>query len=124
MSQIDLEIKQGATFRASIYYKDSSGAVINLTGKTARMQIRAGYDSSTELYADLTSVSPYTAYGDISITPNDGGIHLHIPDEVTSSFTWKVGQYDLFILDEDQPSGDAEIVSSGKITCKKSVIVI
>jgi hypothetical protein len=123
MSQIDLEIKQGATFRASIYYKDSSGP-INLVGKTARMQIRAGYDSSTQLYADLTSVPPYTIYGDISITPIDGGIHLHIPDEVTSSFTWKIGQYDLFVLDENQPSGDVELVSSGKVTLIKSVLAI
>lgn len=123
MTEINLEIKQGATFRVSIYYKDSNNAVINLTGKSARMQIRAGY-SGTDLYADLTSALPYTADGDISITPNDGGIHIHIPDEVTSTFTWKIGQYDLFIIDDDAPSGDVELVSSGKVTCFKSVTVI
>lgn len=123
MTKIDLVIKKGATFRASIYYKDINGAVINLANKTAKMQIRSGFGTDSDLFADLVSTEPFTSNGDITITANDGGIHLHIPDEVTSTFNYSFGWYDLYVYDTNQPTGDVESVSSGKITFENSTIL-
>ena len=36
----DITIEQGATFRLSLVWKDSSNVPVNLTGYTARMQVR------------------------------------------------------------------------------------
>jgi hypothetical protein len=124
MANIDLEINQGATFRASIYYKNTDGTPVPLTGYSAFLQARAGNDNTSELFFELTSTLPYTSYGDITITPLDGGIHLHIPDEVTKEMLWTVGNYDLFVIAPAAPSGDAEKVTQGKITLNKSVTII
>jgi hypothetical protein len=66
----DLEIKQGATLSLTATWKDSTGAAINLTGYTARLQVRAAYDSSATILS-LTSSSGITlggAAGTIAIT--------------------------------------------------------
>ena len=47
----DLEIKQGATLSLNITWKDSNGALINLTGYSARMQARATYESTTAIFS-------------------------------------------------------------------------
>jgi len=45
---------QGATFGLSMTYKDANGTVINLTGYTARMQVRSKANASTTIVS-LTS---------------------------------------------------------------------
>jgi hypothetical protein len=66
----DLEIKQGATLSLTATWKDSAGAAINLTGYTARMQVRSAYDATSTILS-LTSSSGITlggAAGTIAIT--------------------------------------------------------
>jgi hypothetical protein len=58
----NINIEQGATFTRTITWKDSAGAAINLTGYTARMQIRERVESSTALVS-LTSSSGITLGG-------------------------------------------------------------
>lgn len=41
----DITVEQGATFTLSATWKDSTGALVNLTGYSARMQIRETYES-------------------------------------------------------------------------------
>lgn len=43
-AKIDFEAKQGATFRRLMTYRDSSNALVDLTGYTARMQVRSSYE--------------------------------------------------------------------------------
>ena len=124
MTNINLEINQGATFRASIYYKNNNSTAVNLAGYSAYLQIRAGYGATSDLYVSLTSVPPYTEQGDITITSLDGGIHIHIPAEVTSTFQFNVAQYDLVVVADDQPLGDVERVASGRILVNKAVTII
>jgi len=50
----DITIEQGATFSLSATWKDSTGSAVNLTGYTARMQVRHFKDSTTTL-ANLTT---------------------------------------------------------------------
>jgi hypothetical protein len=69
-NRYDLEIKQGATLSLTATWKDSTEAVINLTGYTARMQVRSAYDATSTILS-LTSSSGITlggAAGTIAIT--------------------------------------------------------
>jgi hypothetical protein len=69
-NRYDLEIQQGATLSLTATWKDSAGAAINLTGYTARMQVRSAYDATSTILS-LTSSSGITlggAAGTIAIT--------------------------------------------------------
>lgn len=55
----DLRIYQGDTFVLSLTWKDSTGAVIDLTAYTARMHIRKKIASTTTLL-ELTEASEIT----------------------------------------------------------------
>lgn len=57
----DFICDQGATFRRIITWQDSTGLPVNLTGYTARMQVRATIDSGSTL---------------LSLTTENGGIDL------------------------------------------------
>jgi hypothetical protein len=58
----NINIEQGATFTRTITWKDSANVAINLTGYTARMQIRERVESSTALVS-LTHSSGITLGG-------------------------------------------------------------
>jgi hypothetical protein len=45
-ARYDLKVNQGETFTRSFTYKNPDGSLINLTGYTARMQVRTNYDAS------------------------------------------------------------------------------
>jgi len=65
-----LTINQGATWPFKAIWKDNLGNLINLTGYTARLQVRATYDSSSTILS-LTSAAGITlggAAGTIAIT--------------------------------------------------------
>lgn len=52
----DIHIDQGANWSLSLTWKDDTGTPVNLTGYTARMQIRKAYSDST-VKLSLTSSS-------------------------------------------------------------------
>lgn len=72
MSAIDnkhnIEMWQGATFGMTITVKQANNAVQNLTGYTARMQIRTAYD------AGAITESLTTSNGEITIVPAEGNL--------------------------------------------------
>jgi len=82
-------IEQGTTLTKTLIWKDSTGAAINLTGYTARMQVRQSVTSSVVLL-ELT-----TTAGTITITPLTGTIVLSFPAATTAAITWRHGKYDL-----------------------------
>lgn len=71
-NKYNLKVFQGSTFGLTITVKDSSDIVSNLTGYSARMQIREGYDSTTATET-LT-----TANGEISIVGAEGNVILEL----------------------------------------------
>lgn len=91
-AKIDLTIEQGATFRKTFRWRDSTNTPIDLTGYTARMQIREEYDSSNYII-ELT-----TANGGIAITEAEGVVDLFISDSNTAAITNKRGVYDLELI--------------------------
>lgn len=88
-----LVVDQGATLRESFTYKDSAGAIVNLTGYTARSQIRASYSAAS------TILSATTAAGTLTITANSGLIAFAVPAATTANLTPGNYVWDLEIVD-------------------------
>lgn len=102
----DMEVDQGTTFRKTITWKDSSSTPVNLTGYTARMQVRASFTSSGTV-ASLT-----TSNGGITLGGAAGTVALYISATDTAAFSTAspsqfadafVGVYDLELV---SASGD------------------
>ena len=85
-------IEQGATLNKAFVWKDSASTPINLTGYTARMQLRPSVSSDT-VYLDMT-----TSNGQIVLTPSTGGIQLLLSATVTGAIEWQKAKYDLELM--------------------------
>ena len=85
----DLLIEQGATFDLSIVWKDNEDNPIDISGYSARMQIRKTYDSDPVI--SLTSDSD----GGIVLGGVDGTINIAIDAEATEGIEIRRGRYDL-----------------------------
>ena len=88
----DFVIEQGATLSKTFVWKDSTGTIINLSGYTARMQIRQTVSASTILL-DLSTLN-----GRIIITALTGQIRLLVAAADTGAITWQRGKYDLELV--------------------------
>ena len=99
-AQYDILIEQGATFQKLLTWKDESGAAIDLTDYTARMQVRLKKDSTSAL------LSATTENGYITLGGTAGTIDIEIPATVTADLSFTRAVYDL------------ELVSSGGIVTR------
>lgn len=97
-------IHKGATYRLTLEWRDDSGAPVDLTGCTARLQARQTYDA-TAVLLDLSTTS-----GGITLGGVTGKIDLLVTDEVTSALSGGGGKYDLEIY---HPSGDTTCLIRG-----------
>ena len=104
-------IKQGATFRKPFQW-NAGGSPVDMTGWTARMQIRPEVDSEIVI-ADLT-----TENGGITIEPLEGKINLYLSDVETSAFGFESAVYDIELVDQ---SGDVHRDIEGKIKLSPEV---
>ncbi len=86
---LHLTIEQGATFNPVMTWKDQAGNPIDLTGYTARMQIRATVDDSTVIH-ELSTTNGELVLGGVA-----GTITFGIPATTTASFTFQEAVYDL-----------------------------
>ncbi len=105
-------IDQGAQYITTIVYEDSNGNPVDLTGYTARMQLRE--QSSSPNPADLTLTSPS---GGIVITPLTGTLVITISTAQTSALTARFYVYDL----ELTLSGEVSRLIQGQITVSAQV---
>jgi hypothetical protein len=87
----DILIEQGATYSQVITYKEA-GVAVNLTGYTARMQVRSTLESAT------TVVELTTANGRIALGGTAGTITLTIASTDTAALTSGRGVYDLELV--------------------------
>ena len=105
-------IEQGATFSKVLTLKDSSDAVVDLTGyASAEMDLRRNADSSEVL--TLT-----TGNSRISLGGNAGTVTLTISATDTASMTVDDGVYDLEIVSN---SGVVDRVLQGKFIINPEV---
>jgi len=75
---------QGATFARSLVYKDSTGTPVNLTGYTAKMQVRP-IPGSTDLVLELS-----TSNGRITLGGSAGTVTLSVP---AANMNFSAGEY-------------------------------
>lgn len=87
----DIYIERGATFRSTITWKDSTGALVNLTGYTARMQVRQKLASTTALISLVDGAG-------ITLGGAAGTIVIEITDTVTTALDIRQGVYDLELV--------------------------
>lgn len=104
-------IEQGATWSRDLTIKNPDGTPMNLTGFSARMQVRKDVDANTTL------VELSTTNGLITVTPLLGKLTLTLDAASTGSLT-KGGVYDLEII-----SGGGEVtrIIEGQVVLKKNV---
>lgn len=88
----DFYIEQGATFNQTFIWKDSTGALVNLTGYTARMQVRQTVANDTVL------LSLTTENGRISLGGSAGTIALTLDAATSAGITFARGVYDLELV--------------------------
>lgn len=90
------KIDKGATWKQELEWQDENGVAIDLTGYTAKMQLRKNYDS--DVIHELT-----TENGGITIaTPTFGIINLLIEVSVSKDFTNTKVLYDLELYKNDE----------------------
>jgi hypothetical protein len=111
-AQYDFQIEQGATLRKPIVWKDGTGVVVNLTGYTAKMQVRRSV-ASEEVLLELS-----TDNGRIGITPLDGQVELIFSAATTESIDWRRGKYDLELTDAD---GTVTRLIEGEISISREI---
>ena len=90
----NIKIEKGATFQMNLTWKDGEGVPVNLTGYTARMQVRKNVNATDTLLNMTTengSIALGGALGTISITGSATNTSA-IPDTI------KTGVYDLELV--------------------------
>ena len=87
----DIVIEQGATYSQSITYTNN-GTAVNLTGYSARMQVRPTMEAATFLI-ELTNANGRIALGGVA-----GTIVLSIAAADTTAITAGRGVYDLELV--------------------------
>lgn len=108
----DFTIEQGVTTAKSFVWKDSAGDVIDLTGYTARMQIRASLDATSTL------LSATNANGQLVITAAQGKVTLTLTATETAALSFSTGVYDLELVSS---GGVVTRLVEGTITLSKEV---
>lgn len=89
--KVAVKIKKGTTYEHVFTYVNSAGVAVNVTGYTARMQIRETVDAVAYIYQALSG-------GDITVGGADGKITLSIPATTTAAWTFASGVYDVEII--------------------------
>lgn len=111
--KLDLLIEQGATFKHALVVKQGTSATpADLTGFTARMQIRTDVDAASPII-ELT-----TENGRITITPLDGRIDLLIDADDTAAMSFDGGVHDLELV---SAGGEVTRLVQGKVKLSREV---
>lgn len=112
-AKLKLSIDQGATFTKTVTWKTGKPAVpVDLTGCTARMQIREKIEST----AVLLELS--TTDGRITLGGTAGTVNLRVEAVDTAAITWRSGVYDLEIEFTD---GTVRRLFSGPVSVSPEV---
>lgn len=93
--QKNWEVDQNATFTFVIEYKDSNGSPINLTGASAKLQVRDTKGGS-KLAFTLTSPA-----GGITIDAPNGKLTVRMTPTQTNKLFYPKSSYDLMLTDSN-----------------------
>jgi hypothetical protein len=93
--QKNFEVDQNTTFSFIVEYKDNDGLPIDLTGATAKMQVRDTKGGS-KLAFSLTSPA-----GGITISPLLGQLTIKMTPTQTNKLFYPKSSYDIMITDSN-----------------------
>lgn len=110
--RVDFYVPQGATYIRTWVHTNAAGVAIDLTGYTARLQIREFQAATTILYEATTE------NGDLVLTAASGLVTLKIPAHVTAAWTFSVGAYDLELV---APLGETTKLGWGRVQVRPEV---
>jgi len=110
----NFKVNQGETFNPAITWKDSNGSAYDITGYTAKMQVRR-FEGDTVIQEFTTA----DATMDIP-TGTDGVINLLLTATETAALTADTYIYDLLL---DDGSGVKTRILEGTFTVKAQVTV-
>lgn len=110
-AELDIVIEQGSTFDVLLTWTDENAVPIDITGFSARMDIRDEIDDAAVI---LSLVSPT----DIVLGDAAGTIQLIIVDSVTEAFSFDDAVYDLELV---SGGGVVRRILRGNITLSKEV---
>jgi hypothetical protein len=111
-AEYDITIRQGSTFLQNLIWKDSEGVPVDLTGYTARMQIRQGV-CNPDVIVELTTENDRITLGGVA-----GTIVLEIDADTTAAITAGCGLYDLEL---ESSSGFVTAILYGAVTFEREV---
>jgi hypothetical protein len=112
--QKNFEVDQNATFSFIVEYKDNNGSPIDLTGSTAKMQVRDTKGGS-KLAFSLTSPA-----GGITITPLLGKLTIKMTPTQTNKLFYPKSSYDIMVTDSN---ANKIKLLEGFITLSRSVTI-
>jgi hypothetical protein len=112
--QKNFEVDQNATFSFIVEYKDNNELPIDLTGATAKMQVRDTKGGS-KLAFTLTSPA-----GGITITPLLGKLTINMTPTQTSKLFYPKSSYDIMVTDSN--TNKIKLLE-GFITLSRSVTI-
>jgi hypothetical protein len=112
MEEVNFRVVQGDTFSAIVTYQNPDGTNINLTGYTARMDVR-NEQSGKVLCASATSPTG------IVINPGNGQLTITFTPAQTRKFTTPNAAYQLKIISQ---SGVHTTILSGYFSVTPAVI--
>ena len=112
--QKNFEVDQNTTFTLTVDYEDNGGNPINLTGSSAKMQVR---DSKGGQKLAFTLTSPS---GGITIDGPNGKLTIKMTPTQTSKLFYPKSEYDLMITDSNL---NKTKLLEGFITLSRSVTI-
>jgi hypothetical protein len=112
--QKNFEVDQNATFTFMIEYKDDNGDAIDLTGASAKMQVR-DTKGGAKLAVTLTSPS-----GGIVIDQPNGKLTIKMTPTQTNKLFYPKSSYDVMVVDSN---GNKIKLLEGFMTLNRSVTI-
>jgi hypothetical protein len=112
--QKNFEVDQNATFSFILEYKDDNGNAIDLTGASAKMQVR-DTKGGAKLAVTLTSPS-----GGIVIDQLNGKLTIKMTPTQTNKLFYPKSSYDLMVVDSN---GNKIKLLEGFMTLNRSVTI-
>lgn len=112
---LNIEIPAGATYKQSLLWKDSNGALVNLTGYAARMMVKRTVTSSAII--SISNVS--NSQGVITLGGAAGTIDITVNAAHTTTLT--AGKY-LWAIELESGGGEVTRLLDGEAVVTAEVV--
>lgn len=110
--QLNLTVRRGDTFTRTFTWRNSAGTPYNLTGYTAKLQLRTAPDAEVI----HTFENSYFTFDGVN-----GSVTFTIPASETAAFTWSVLSYDLELRNPLVSPAFVKTLIAGEIRCVKDI---